>query len=121
MVRIAADWSEFGGRLGGNMRFVVTLVLATLSVGPAEAAAPCYRPAPPSCAFGADAFPDRTVLTTCHREVETYLTEMIAYLECRSAEHADATREMQEVVRLFNCRLAGGGPCSSQAEPPPDR
>jgi hypothetical protein len=86
--------------------FAITgLVMATLLIVPAPAAAYCSEPTEPSCIrpiFATDGFADDLDFDLCKRSVMRYLDNLDEWATCEANEKKD------EAVKRFNCRAQGG-------------
>ncbi len=80
--------------------------------GAASAAVPsCAKPGMPLCMNDPTTFTNADRMTQCQGEVREYVDRSMAYLQCLSNEHQNASHELSQNVDRFNCRLSGNRTC----------
>jgi hypothetical protein len=64
----------------------------------------CYEPSAPSCVTGYGGFEDEDEFLSCKGEMESYQSDVEAYLECLKHNSQEAIDAYNDAINSFNHR-----------------
>lgn len=112
VVSVAQALALSSAAMAGSLSSPTNLVGSGAQQSGGAAAAPsCAKPGMPLCMNDPATFTNADRMTQCQGEVREYVDRSMAYLQCLSNEHQNASHELSQNVDRFNCRLSGNRTC----------